>query len=113
MYQTKSRMILYNVTLKVNNDIHEDWVKWMQLSHIKDVMLTGLFVDYRMCRLLGMDDSEGPTYTIQYKLESAKHLETYSDQFAPGLQKDHLDRYGDQVMAFRTVMKIIIEGTPD
>ena len=103
-------MILYNVTLKVDNDIHDDWLKWMKIIHIKDVLLTGLFVDCRMSRMLFIDDTEGPTYSIQYRLENLKKLQTYQDQFAAALQKDHQQRYGDKVVAFRSVMEVVDEA---
>ena len=103
-------MILYNVTLKVSNDVHADWIKWMQEKHIADVMATGLFMDYRMSRLLGVDDTEGPTYSIQYRLASMKHVEEYQLNGAPKLQKEHVDRYGEQVLAFRTLMEIVQVG---
>lgn len=103
-------MILYNVTLKVDKDIHDDWLVWMKTIHIPDVMKTGLFKGYRISRMLQVDDQDGPTYSIQYSLESLKHLSAYQKQFAPGLQKDHRDRYGDRVLAFRSVMDIVEEG---
>lgn len=103
-------MILYNVTLKVSKDVSQDWAHWMQNIHIPDVMKTGMFLDYRMSRLLGVDDSDGPTYSIQYRLASHEHLETYKKNHAASLQKDHADRYGDQVLAFRTLMEIVHQG---
>ena len=103
-------MILYNVTLKVDPQIDADWMAWMRSIHIRDVMMTGLFSGYRMSRILHLDDSDGNTYTIQYELENRKKLEAYQSQFAKSLQKDHADRYGDKVLAFRSVMEILDEG---
>ena len=52
-------MILYNVTLKVDPQIHEEWKQWMCEVHIPDVMSTGLFKEYKMCKLLGLDEEDG------------------------------------------------------
>jgi len=104
-------MILYNVTLRVDEEIHDDWVQWMKAIHIADVMKTGLFIDYRMSRMLSGEPGDAPTYTIQYRLENEQKLETYQSQFASGLQNDHMDRYGDKVLAFRSLMEVIDEGT--
>ena len=103
-------MILYNVTLKVANEVHSDWLPWMQDVHIPEVMATGHFLDYRMSRLLEVDDSQGPTYSIQYRLANQQHLHDYQENFAPALQKDHVERYGERVLAFRTIMKIVQAG---
>ncbi len=45
-------MFLYNVTITIDLDVHEDWVRWMRETHIPEVMATGMFVSNRMSRLL-------------------------------------------------------------
>ncbi len=53
-------MIIYNVTIKVDKTIAEDWLLWMQKEHIPEVMATGCFYAYKIVRLLEIDESEGP-----------------------------------------------------
>jgi hypothetical protein len=36
-------MIVYNVTVKVNTEVHDEWFAWMKETHIPEVMKTGLF----------------------------------------------------------------------
>jgi hypothetical protein len=36
-------MIVYNVTINLDHDIHDEWVKWMKEKHLHDVMATGMF----------------------------------------------------------------------
>jgi hypothetical protein len=38
-----------------------------------------------------------------------KDLHHYQVNFAPELQKKHLERYGKKVVAFRTLMEVIKE----
>ncbi len=54
----------------------------MQKVHIPDVMATGLFLEYRMGRLLGMDEPDGVTYAIQYYATDMATLEQYQTHFA-------------------------------
>ncbi len=103
-------MIVYNVTLRVDEEVHDDWTKWMRAIHIPDVMKTGLFESYRMSRLLTAEEGDAPTYSIQYTLLDMNRLTTYQNQFATNLQRDHLERYGDRVLAFRTLMQVVDEG---
>mgnify|MGYP002347735554 CR=1 FL=1 len=35
--------LLYNVTIKVESDIHHEWLEWMKTVHIPDVMATNSF----------------------------------------------------------------------
>lgn len=100
-------MIIYNVTVKISNQAHDDWFKWMRETHIPDVMHTGYFKSHRMMRLLDQDETDGKTYAIQYFVESREKLKEYQDIAAPVLQKEHTARFKEQFVAFRTLMEVI------
>lgn len=100
---------MYNVTCSVDPAIHEEWLDWMMFTHIPDVMRTGLFLENRICRIHEYEEN-GVTYAIQYICKSKSDLEKYQRDFAPRLQKATADRYGDKVMAFRTVLEILHES---
>lgn len=50
-------MIIYNVTIKIENDVHDEWVNWMKTVHIPEVMETGFFLENRFAKIL-VDDEE-------------------------------------------------------
>lgn len=100
-------MILYNVTVKISHSVHDDWLRWMKEVHIPDVLATGLFTEYKLCRLLGVDESDGVTYATQYFCPDMESFKIYQEKYAPRLQKDHKDRYEDQYVAFRTLMEVV------
>src|SRR5690349_3732289 len=100
-------MLLYNVTITVDLDVHEEWAKWMRDIHIPDVMITGMFISYRMSRLIGHDHTDSEIYSIQYLVKDMAHLERYQEEFAPDLQKDHRERYEGKFAVFRTVMEVV------
>lgn len=99
-------MIIYNVTVSVDTDIAFDWLEWMKTKHIPDVMATGMFIEYRILKVVTGENS-GMTYAIQYTLESHAKLEEYQTRLAPALQREHMERYGDKAIAFRTVLEIL------
>lgn len=99
-------MIVYNVTINLDEKIHEEWVKWMKEKHLHDVMATGMFRSYKFLKLLSKQEDElGETYAIQYFAPSMEHYERYQAEFAPQLQKDGRDLFGDQFHAFRTLLQ--------
>lgn len=100
-------MIIYNVTTKVSLLIKDRWVEWMKQEHIPEIIATGLFHDYRMCRLLEQDDSDGPTYTAQYFTDTLENYYTYLQEYAPALRQKAFEMFGDQFVAFRTVMQVV------
>ncbi|MBV6655248.1 MAG: DUF4286 family protein [Mameliella sp.] len=99
--------ILYNVTVKIDHAVHEDWLRWMRRVHIPAVMETGMFLEHRISRLLGTDESDGFTYSIQYLCPNFTTYQLYQEKHAYHLQKDHQDRYKDKFVAFRTLMKVL------
>ncbi|RPD40270.1 DUF4286 family protein [Chitinophaga barathri] len=100
-------MIIYNVTTKVTVLVKDRWVEWMKQEHIPEIIATGLFHDYRFCRLLEQDDSDGPTYTVQYFTDTLENYYTYLQEYAPMLRQKAFDAFGDQFVAFRTVMQVV------
>lgn len=100
-------MIIYNVTVKVIEPIHEAWLQWLQQEHVPEVIATGCFDKATIVRLLETDDSEGPTYAIQYHAPSKALYNRYIDKHAAQLRQKSVDKWGNQFIAFRSVMQIV------
>lgn len=101
-------MIVYNVTVNVDDSIHDAWKNWMQEDHIPQVMQTQCFSHFKMFRLLDrQSDETGTTYAIQYYADTIEKYQSYRELFAPGLQQETLRLWGDAVMAFRTLLESV------
>jgi hypothetical protein len=100
-------MIIYNVTTKVTHYINESWLQWMKEEHIPDIMATGLFHDFRICRLLEQDEEDGPTYSVQYFTDTLENYETYRQEYANTLRQKAYNLFGNQFLAFQTVMQVV------
>jgi hypothetical protein len=99
-------MIIYNVTVKVETGSAKEWVEWMKKEHIPELMRTGLFLDYRLCRLLEQEESEGVTYTVQYFCDSMEDYNTYISEHSKKMRDKAFKRFGNRFIAFRTVMQV-------
>lgn len=99
-------MLIYNVTVNIDDSVHEEWLKWMKDHHIPSVMATGYFLENKICRVL-VDEESGKTYSIQYTCANMEDLQEYQAKEAPKLQKEHTERYKDKFVAFRTVLEIV------
>jgi len=100
-------MIIYNVTCKVGTDISEKWLLWMKEEHIPEVIATGLFTHHRILRLLDMDESDGITFAIQYFCQNRQAYDLYIELHAGELREKVLIKWGNGVVAFRTLMEVI------
>ena len=99
-------MIVYNVTVSVDREVQEMWLVWMKDTHIPDVMATGLFLDSKICRVLGEDDPDA-TYAIQYTCTDMAAYERYVAEHAPRLRAEFEKYYGGRTAAFRTLLEVV------
>jgi hypothetical protein len=101
-------MIIYNVTLNIDDSAHDNWLSWMKETHIPEVMRTGMFVQYTFAKLLSrQDDETGTTYVIQYQAETMANYERYQAEFAPALQAETRKYFEGKFVAFRTLMETV------
>ena len=100
-------MFIYNVTVKVDGSIHEEWVKWMLNEHMPEMVKTGCFTNSRLLRLLDAEEEEGPTYAAQYFAESKADYNRYIENFSIAIRQKYFDKWGDRFIAFRSLMQIV------
>ncbi|MDN3659245.1 DUF4286 family protein [Ferruginibacter paludis] len=100
-------MIIYNVTTKIDASIKNDWVEWAKNEHIPEIVGTGCFSNATLAQLLETDDTEGPTYTIQYHAESKALYNAYIEKFAPLMRQKAFDKWGNKFIAFRSLMQVV------
>lgn len=99
-------MIIYNVTINIEESVHDSWLNWMQQSHIPDMLATGKFSKALMTRVLVEEEMGGMTYSVQYTTDSAETLQSYYDEDAPRLRAQSKPFEG-KFVAFRTELEII------
>ena len=74
---SEGKGIILNVTMKAEAQIAAVFLRWLQEEHIPEMMRTGCFREYKLVKLLEVDDSEGPTYAIQYLAERMEDYHRY------------------------------------
>jgi hypothetical protein len=104
-------MYIYNVTVNIEDAAREKWLDWMQKMHIPDVLNTGLFLSCRFCRVM-VDEEAGTTWSIQYLVKDLEAFKLYQEMYAPGLQKEHQEKFAGKFVAFRTMLELVKEFNP-
>lgn len=100
-------MIVYNVTIKIESAISTDWLNWLQEVHVPEVLNTGCFSSATILKLLDEDETEGPTYAVQYFATSKSDYELYIENFAALMRQKSFEKWGNKFIAFRSVMEVI------
>jgi len=101
-------MFIYNVTINIDNTIHEAWLNWMKEEHIPAMLATGKFSGALMTRVLVAEEMGGLTYSVQYKTESKETLEKYYAEDADTL-RNQSKAFEGKFVAFRTELEIVSE----
>lgn len=100
-------MVVYNVTTKVDQAVASEWLQWMKSTHIPGIIATGCFTHAVILEVLETDTSDGFTYAVQYHAETGEHYNRYIKEHADHMRTDALNKWGNKIISFRSVLKVI------
>ena len=106
-------MYLYNVTVNIDESVHDDWLKWMKEEHIPDMLATGKFKKALMSKVMVQEETGGTTYAVQYYADSKAQLNEYYTHFAEKMRNEAEKRFKGKFVAFRTELDVEGEFTTD
>lgn len=101
-------MIIYNVTINIDESIQQQWLHWMREEHIPEMLATGKFTKALMTRVLVEEEMGGFTYSVQYTTDSAETLKRYYSEDAERMRAQSKPFEG-KFVAFRTELEIVSE----
>ncbi|MDP3469302.1 MAG: DUF4286 family protein [Daejeonella sp.] len=99
-------MILYNVTIILDEEIHDNWLKWLKFEYLKEMMSTGHFISYSVLKVLD-SPNEGITYCIQYIASSIVKYNEYMQTSPNHLQSNVPAEFLNKFVFFSTLMEFI------
>ncbi len=103
-------MYIYNVTINVEEAVHDKWLVWMKETHIPDMLATGKFTKAKMCKVLIEEEMGGVTYSVQYETPNKETLEVYYTEDADRLRQEANKLFAGKFVTFRTELEIIGEA---
>ncbi|KQC30288.1 DUF4286 family protein [Flagellimonas eckloniae] len=105
-------MLIYNVTINIDESAHDKWLIWMRDKHVPDMLATGKFSHAKMAKVLVEEDMGGVTYSVQYTTKDRQTLELYYKEYAERLRADATKLFPNKFVAFRTELEIISQQIP-
>lgn len=100
-------MLLYNVTVGIDQGSEEEWLTYMKERHIKAVMATGMFVSHKMYKVLHDTEDGTISYSIQYFALDITFIQQYLEQYAPALIEEHRTMFHNRHVTFMTLLEEI------
>jgi len=101
-------MYIYNVTINIEESIHEKWLQWMKTEHIPAMLDTRIFSKALMTKVQIEEEMGGHTYSVQYTTDSKKSLQKYYTEHAEKLRAQSKPFEG-KFVAFRTELEVVCE----
>jgi hypothetical protein len=98
-------MLLYNVTVGIDKDVEFEWLEWMKVEHIPEVMSTGMFIDFKLYKVLHDQEDGNVSYSVQYFARTINHVNIYFEKFAPKFLEKLRIRFKDKHVAFMTLLQ--------
>ena len=99
--------LIYNVTVMIDHEVHDDWLEWMKKEYIPEMITKGGFEGFKLSKIIGGENEGGINYAIQYMVPAQNVLDRYLRSHAEELRMKHQMRYKDRFVAYRTIMEVI------
>ena len=101
-------MLLYNITVGIDQEIEQEWISWIRENHLPFVMGTGLFIDSKMYRILHDENPGTISYSIQHFAKGIEEINQFLNVFAPTLIEQHRQRFINRHVVFQTLLEEIV-----
>ncbi|MFK5889424.1 MAG: DUF4286 family protein [Flavobacteriaceae bacterium] len=101
-------MYIYNVSINIEESVHDDWLKWMQTQHIPEMLATKKFTTAKLTKVLVEEAMGGITYSVQYTTKDKATLQKYYNEDAERL-RNKSKAFEGKFVAFRTELEVISE----
>ena len=96
-------MLLFNVTVIVEEASATEWLNWMKDIHIPQLMETESFVSYRLLKIVD-SPNEGVSYCVQFVAENQEKHQNYLDLHEQHFIGDMYAKYPNKLVTFSTLM---------
>ena len=99
MYLTE--MVLYEVTAIPDDEVREDYERYMREKHVADVLATGAFVEAHFAR-----NADG-AYRATYIAAERSALDRYLESDAPRLRADFAMHFPSGIQLSRDILEVV------
>lgn len=100
-------MLIFNTTYKVSKDDNRTWLQWIHNQHIPFMLGSGLFSTPQIAKVVGSEDDEGESYSVQFHIPDMDALMHWHRENAEIFRQNCVEKFGTSVVFFSTVLEIV------
>lgn len=98
-------MIIYSITYNVEKEVQKEWLEWMRVELIPEMMDFGTFDDFKILRLVNEVAGTGITYSLQFIAPTMAHVDQYLLEKESEIMQKVYKRYSGKFVEFRTILE--------
>jgi hypothetical protein len=99
-------MILYNITVIIDEGIEGEWLNWINQTFIPNAMSTNLLASSRLLKVLD-SPNEGVTYCLQFITDNIGNYNDFKNLHAAEILDAHALEFKNKSVFFSSVMEFI------
>lgn len=99
-------MILYNITIVIENGVQNEWLDWMRMQFIQPSMSTKLFESSQLMKVID-SPNEGTTYCLQFLAPNPGNIQLYKEQYEPEMMRSMHSRFANRFVSFSSLMEFV------
>lgn len=99
-------MLLFNVTVIVDENSAADFLSWMKQNHIPQLMETDCFVSHRFLQIKD-SPNEGLSFCVQFIAENEASHQRFLDLHEQAFIAAMYNRYPQKLVTFSTLMEFV------
>lgn len=100
-------MIIYSESFHVEYSIEKNWQAWVKDILIPEVYASRRFSKVIFSKVISHSDETGYTYSLQYFTNNKKNMEEYYKLYFKKLVQLISNKFGTQVLSFKTELEVI------
>jgi len=101
--------VIYEVNLKINLQIEEDFLKWLKEHVVEMLNIEGFLEATISTPELIEENNSVKLITCSYKVSSREMLKNYFDNHSQKMREDGIKRFGSQFTAERRILLALTE----
>jgi hypothetical protein len=99
-------MLLFNVTVIIEEASAQDFLSWMKETHIPKLMDTECFVSHRFLQIKD-SPNEGISYCVQFIAEDEPAHKRFLDLHEQNFIAEMYNKYPKKLVTFSTLMEFV------
>ncbi len=98
-------MIIFNTTYHVDQEVHDEYIKYIREVFIPNALASGFLYEARLVRIVAQHNEPGTNYSLQFRVKNNDTLDLWLSMAGNQLNKDLVARFGNKVAGFVTLLE--------